>query len=571
MLHRGKRVAALVASLAVAVSVAACGQDLPPSAVEGTQVTVAWSGPLTSTNPASVLGQGPGDLDVAAMTRSRFGAVVKGGFVPDPSFGAVKVLDQKPFTVRYDLAEPDWSDGVPLDAADLLLAWIAGTDRRSGFQTLPGGLAQGDSLVQVDEFGRAITVSFRQPVRDWSSALEPTVPAHVVGRLAFGVEDPMEAKHRLIEVIRDRDSQALIKVAKTWNEAFSLKPGKAPARELLLSSGPYVVDEVGKVKDGGQRVSLLANSAYVGVHAPKVARIDLVQTPDGRKLAALGATADVIELPPTRKNWEAVHELERRDYTSTPTNDGSLWMLALRTDTGLFKRQPARAAFLRSVPREELVKAGAGPWGGVFESTDMLLSAPGGDAAEVIREDAKFKESLGSAEDPAVELANAGLSRGTTVCVGYDARDAFAQAAFRALGPGMAEAGWAIRDCGRSGFSPTAKGGWQAMLVRAPVPVTTLELSLLWGGSPALNLTGLASPGRDGMIARLDRTTDIYAARDLLGKIERSIVDDAIAVPLAMNPVVVVSSPHVTGVAVQPGPAAALTSSAAAWSVVPGK
>lgn len=557
--------------LAGLVLSACSGPGLPASVAKDTKVTVAWSGPLTSTNTASLLGQSPDNLDVASMTRSRFGAVVNGRFAPDTSFGAVKIVDQKPFSVRYDLAEPDWSDGVPLDAADLLLAWIAGSDRRSGFQPLPTGLAQSESLVEVDEFGRAITVSFAQPVRDWNSALEPTVPAHVVGRLAFGVEDPMEAKQRVIEVVRDRDSQALIEVAKAWNEAFSLEPGKAPARELLLSSGPYVVDEVDTGKDGGQVVSLRANPAYVGAHAPKVARIDLVQTPDGRKLEALGTTADVIELPPDQKNWEAIHELERRDYTSTSTNDGSLWMLALRTDSGVFKRHPARAAFLRSVPREQLVKAGAGPWGGAFESSDMLLSAPGGDAAEVIREDAKFKEKLGPAEDPAVELASAGLSRGTPVCVGYDTRDAFAQAAFRALGPGMAEAGWAIRDCGRSGFSPTAKGAWQAMLVRAQVPSTTLELSLLWGGSPALNLTGLASPGREGMIARLDRTTDIYAVRELLAKIERSIFEDAIAVPLAMNPVVVVSAPHVTGVAAQPGPAAVLTSSAAEWSVVPGK
>lgn len=571
MLHRGKRVAALVATFAVGMSLTACGQKLPPTAVKGSKVTVAWGGPLTSTNTASLLGQSPGNLDVAAMTRSRFGAVVNGDFTPDTSFGAVKIVDQKPFTVRYDLTKPTWSDGVPLDAADLLLAWIAGSDRRSGFQVLPTGLAHSDRLVKVDEFGRAITVAFDQPVTDWNSALEPTVPAHVVGRLAFGVDDPMEAKQRVIDVIRDRDSQALIKLAKAWNEGFALKRDKAPAADLLVSSGPYLVDRVSTGKGGTQRVTLLANGAYVGVHAPKVARIDLVQTPASGRLAALGKQADVTEIAPTAQNYAAVHELERRDFRSTPTNDGSLWLLALRADSGVFKRLPARAAFLRAVPRDDMVKAGAGAWGGAFESSDLLLAAPGGDAAKVIQEDAQFKEKLGSGGDPAAERASAGVPAGTPVCVAYDAGDRFAKAAFRALGPGMAEGGWAVRDCGRPGFSAASKGSWQATLVRVPVPVSTLELSLLWGGSGAVNLTGLASPGRDGMIARLERTTDVYAARDLRATIERSIVDDAIAVPVAMNPVVVVSTPRVTGISVQAGPAGALTALAAGWSVVPGK
>jgi peptide/nickel transport system substrate-binding protein len=569
VLHRGKRAAALVASFAIGLSLTACGQGLPPTAIKGTKVTVAWSGPLTSTNTASLTGQTPANLDVAAMTRGRFGTSVKGAFAPDTSFGAVKIVRQKPFTVRYDLTRPTWSDGVPLDAADLLLAWIAGSDRRSGFQVLPNGLAHGDRLVKVDEFGRAITVAFDQPVRDWNAALEPTVPAHVVGRLAFGVEDPMEAKQRIVDAARTRDSGDLLKIAKAWNEGFALARGKAPDPELLVSSGPYRVDEVGGTK-AGQRVTLVANGAYVGVHTPHVARIDLVQTPSSRKLAALEHAADVTEIVPTTENWNAVHELERRDYRETPTNDGTMWVLALRA-TGVFAQQPARVAFLRSVPRSDLVKAGGGPWGGVFESSDMLLSAPGGDAAQVIQEDAQFKEKLDSGGDAAEEAARAGIRRGTPVCVAYDAADPFATAAFRALGPGMADGGWAIRDCGRRGFAPGGKGGWQAMIVRVPVPVSTTELALLWGGSPALNLAGVTSPGRDGMIARLDRTTNIYDDRALRAKIERSIVDDAIALPLAMNPVVVVSSPHVTGVTAQPGPAGAATALAAAWSVVPGQ
>lgn len=567
-MHRGKRAAALAASVALGMPLTACGQQLPPTVVKGTLVTVAWPGPLTSTNTASMAGQTTADLDVAALTRSRFGTVVKGAFTPDTSFGAVKIVDEKPFTVRYDLTKPAWSDGVSLDAADLLLAWAAGSDQRAGFRVLPSGLAHSDRLVKVDEFGRSVTVAFDQPVNDWQGALEPTVPAHVVGQRAFGVEDPMEAKQRVVDAIRDRDSDALLKIAKVWNDDFALERDTTPDPGLLVSSGPYRVDRVRGGKDGPQRVTLVANSTYAGVHAPKVARIDLVQTPESARLRGLGHTADVAEIAPTPQNWEAVHALERRDFQEAPGHDGSMWVLALRADSAPFRQLPARTAFLRAVPRGDLVDAAAGEWGGVFEPSDTLLAAPGGDGAEVIAEDAQFKQKLGSGGDPATERAGAGLAAGTPVCVAYDAADRFAKAAFSALGPGMAEGGWAVRDCGKAGFSPAAKGSWQAALVRVPVPESMLELSLLWGSA---GLSGLPSPGRDGMIARLDRTTDLYASRDLRAKIEKSIVDDAIAVPLAMNPVVVVSSPHVTGVTVQSGRAGVLTSLAAAWTVVPGK
>src|SRR5690606_33210081 len=44
----------------------------------------------------------------------------------DESLGTAQVVDNNPFTVRYTVADAArWSDGTPVDATDLLLAWAA--------------------------------------------------------------------------------------------------------------------------------------------------------------------------------------------------------------------------------------------------------------------------------------------------------------------------------------------------------------------------------------------------------------------------------------------------------------
>lgn len=113
-----RRIAAPLAA-ALALSVTACAPALPETVVPGSAVTVGWPSAFTSGNAEAA--PTPGNLDIAAMTRAGFGDLVDGEFVADDSFGTVSIVSDDPFTVRYDLREPAWSDGIPLDAADLLL------------------------------------------------------------------------------------------------------------------------------------------------------------------------------------------------------------------------------------------------------------------------------------------------------------------------------------------------------------------------------------------------------------------------------------------------------------------
>ena len=110
-------------ALLLAASLTACAPALPETVVPGTEITVGWTGAFTSANAAA--SPTSGNIAIAETIRGGFGDVIDGEFVADESFGVVTIVEDDPFTVRYDLAEPAWSDGIPLDAADLLLGWAA--------------------------------------------------------------------------------------------------------------------------------------------------------------------------------------------------------------------------------------------------------------------------------------------------------------------------------------------------------------------------------------------------------------------------------------------------------------
>ncbi len=61
----------------------------------------------------------------------------------------------------------------------------------------------------------------------------------------------MEAKQAVIRAIQDDDRSALDEIAEVWNEGFEISGDDEIDADLLLSSGPFLVDEV-RDEDGGR-------------------------------------------------------------------------------------------------------------------------------------------------------------------------------------------------------------------------------------------------------------------------------------------------------------------------------
>ena len=544
-----------------------CAAGLPASVVPNTMVTVGWDGELTSLNAAA--SPTPGNIDIAEATRGDFGDVVDGDFVPDESFGRITIVSDIPFTVRYDLAEPAWSDGIPLDAADLMLGWAASTGILLDEESDDGAEPEDAPVVSaLDEFARAIEVTFPEQTSAWQSAIEVAVPAHVVGERALRLDDAMEAKQSVIRAIQEEDRTALGAIADAWTEGFDVTEQTPIPAALRLSSGVFQVDRVTRAPNG-QSVTLVPNRSYRGAVSPQLARVDLVP-PGDDPVYAIGGLLDVVQVAPTTQNRGRIRELERRDHPVLTSHDGSVWALLLRP-AGVFAQPVARAAFLRAVPARDVVERGTGEWASAYTATTSMLSAPGSRAYDVVNEDSGFASTLGTpSQDAALDREGAGIAAGSPVCVLYDRGSEFAVGGFAALRDTAGAEGWNVVDCGTHDIAAAiSQPGWDAAIARVPLPQTPEQIAAQWGSGSGTSLIGDANPDRDALIAELAQTVDVYETRELLARIESSIVRAAVARPLAVNPRVTITDRNVTGVSVRNGPVASLTNGLAQWTVAP--
>ncbi|WP_194421438.1 ABC transporter substrate-binding protein [Microbacterium abyssi] len=561
-----RRVAAVGAAAGLAVALTACAPALPESVVPGSAAVVGWSGEFTSANAAASPTRG--NVDIAEAIRADFGDVIDGEFVADEGFGTVTITREDPFTVRYDLAEPVWSDGIPLDAADLLLGWAAASGHLPLEDEAQDGGEGADAehrMPAIDEFARAIEVTFPQPIMQWQSAVSAPVPAHVVGARAFGLDDPMQAKQAVIAAIEDGDEQALESIATVWHEGFEITDGDDASG--VLSSGPYTVDRI-EASDDGQSVSLAPNPSYRGLESSKIARIDLVP-PGDDPIAAIGDVLDVAQVAPTAANRAVIRELERTDHVIDIQHDGTMWALLLNP-SGVFGQHAARTAFIHASPATAMSDGGAGEWTSAYTATTSMVSAPGSRTYDIVNEDSGFTETLGTpGDDPALEREASGHPAGTRVCVLYDRGSEFAAGAFNALRAVAADSGWSVADCGSDDFDAAVEQrDWNAVIARVPIPQSPDGIADQWGAQGAASITGDASAERDALIAQLARTPDVYEARDVTAQIEATIVRSAIAVPIAVNPRLSIIDRDVTGAAPRSGAEAPLTHGLTRWAVV---
>ncbi|MFC7430840.1 MULTISPECIES: ABC transporter substrate-binding protein [unclassified Agrococcus] len=583
-----RRARPVVAAAAALVLLTACGPSLPQSVVEGSEVAIGWQGELTSTNVASTAGATPGNVDVAAATRAQFASIGNdGALVANTDLGTVEIESDDPFTVRFDVADGvSWSDGVPLDAADLLLAWAAGSNALApgGFDpeasvddagalvvpddvawfdvAEPGGLALAEGEPELDEFERRLDVTLSAPVEDWQTMLQLAVPAHVVGQRALGIDDPMEAKQAVLDAIRIADPEALAAIAAEWNDGFAIDAD--PDAALLVSSGPYVVADV---DDGG--VTLEPNRRYAGT-TPTIESVELVSLPVDRLVTAVGSDVEAIEVEPTEENFVPIRDLTRNGFVLTAAQTGEIWTLQLRGDRGVLQSTLARQSLLHGIPRSDVIAAAGGQWAQSMGTTDVALFPTGSPGYQIALQDAGFAQRWGTsdAELSAIEREQAGVAAGTAICVVYDRTEPFAARAFQALAAGVAESGWAIADCGADDLDARiAEGGWDAVIAAVPLPTTAEEVAAQWGTGGSENLTGIGDPERDALIASSGTRTDPFLERDDLVAVETSIVAQGVVLPLSNVVVADVVAPGVEGVQPRNGPDARLTWQLEAWAL----
>src|SRR5918993_1601127 len=130
---RMKRISAAVALTAAGALVisgcAAGGGDSGDDSglVEGSSITAAWNQAFYSYNSNTSFGNATANNNINYLTLDGFNYYNNTPeLVKNESFGSYELVSEDPLTVTYSINEGvNWSDGTPIDAADLMLYWAA--------------------------------------------------------------------------------------------------------------------------------------------------------------------------------------------------------------------------------------------------------------------------------------------------------------------------------------------------------------------------------------------------------------------------------------------------------------
>jgi peptide/nickel transport system substrate-binding protein len=540
--------------------------------VDGSTVTVASAQPFTSFNDQTTFGNTPANSGIVEATNAGFTYYDdQPALVRDESFGHYEIVSNDPFTVRYTIAEGvTWSDGEPVDAADLLLAWAANsgqlntegfdpsryTDAESGqFTDFPAdvvyfdgasrsGLQHVSHTPQLGQDGRSITLQYDEFFVDWQLAFDVGLPAHIVAEQAATFTATKDetagalAKKAVIKAISDRDAAALAPLAAAWNSAFNSTTDAA----LLVSSGPYMVTDLTPEKS----VTLSANPLYTGDRRPRFETIviETIADPLATVKALANGSVDVIAPTPTE---DVVHALSALDDVVVSTDSSGLFEhLDLQfsgAKSSTFTDPLLREAFLLTVPRAQMVRDLVKP---VAPDATVRASFVLTDGTGAFEQDIAKARTL---------IAQAGATA-PPVCVLFDPSNPRRVAEFELIKASGEKAGFAVSDCSASDWEGFlgVQGAYDAALFawnETSTAVSSPEARLR-STSTVSNFSHYASQSVDALLDRLAVEDDPAAQRALLEKVDAQLWADSYGVPLYQFPSIVAHSRDVENVSASP-------------------
>ena len=572
---------AIVAASALILS--ACATPTQSAIEQDTRITVGWNQPFYSYNEATANGNATANAVIKYMT---VGAFQYYNDVPelvkDESFGTIEKLSDDPMTVKYTIAkDTQWSDGTPVDAADMLLQWAAdsGTfnegdpvtyDSESGAiidhqnlyfdaAAVGGGLAKVTQVPEIGDNGKSITLVYDSPFVDWEIALAaPMVPAHVVAMHALDITDAQEAKDTLIKAIQDKDTATLKPIADFWNSGFDFAD-LPDDPSLYLASGPYVISELSA---DDAFVTLIANPEYKGDLKPKVETITVrynedpmaqVQALQNGELDIINpqATADVITAlngvdgVTVQTGVEATYEHVDLVYKNAGPFDPATY--GGDADTA----RMVRKAFLLALPRQEVIDKIIKPLNPEAEVRNSQTRVPGSAGYDdIVASNGSDAYATVDIEGAKQLLADAGVTTPVDVTLLYGKSNARRSAEYQLFAESEGDAGFNLIDGGDDNWSAqlgtgtydASLFGWQSTSLGISESAATFRSD---GGN---NLTGFASDKIDALYTELETTFDEADQLKILGDVETELWADAYGVTIFQFPGVVANRDTVSGV-----------------------
>ncbi|MCY7325447.1 MAG: ABC transporter family substrate-binding protein [Microbacteriaceae bacterium] len=580
-----------VAVLAVgALALTGCTPPRASEVIEGTSITVAWNDSYYAFND--------GLADTNASSNAVVNYMAKDGFqyydnnselIPQTAFGSIEKTSDDPLTVKYTVNEDvKWSDGTPVDAADLLLYWAAftthvqngegvadeetleltgqeGTFWNTG--TVEGfGLDLVEETPEIGDDGRSITLVYSDFYVDWQLgfAVSP-VSAHGTVQLAYpgkydGEDGAKKAKEDITKAIQDKDFDFLAPVSESYNQDYKFTDTPTEPQKLY-GTGAYTITEI---NSADKFVTLTANPEYTWGPSPKYESITVRAIPDAQaQLTALAnGEVSIVAGQPTA---DIADQLEAGiagvEFAGAP--EGTYEHIDLQvTNGGAFdpatyggdedKALAIRQAFLKTIPRGKILETLIKPLQPDAELRNSQIFLPGTPGAEAAAEVNGTLDLV----DPDIEGAKALLAEAGVTSV--DVRMLFSStnprrgSEYTLIAESAKEAGINVINASSEtwgGDLETNKAGYDAALFGWNSTSTAIgESGANYQTTGLNNYYGWSNAELDDLFDKLGRETDEGKQQEILVKAEEIIGAQAWSVPIFQFPGIVSWSSKIDGV-----------------------
>lgn len=546
-----------------------------------TSVNIAWNQPFYSYNQNSITGNATANSVITYLTKSGFNFYDQDlNLVQDESFGTYEKTSDDPLTVKYTFADTaTWSDGVAVSPTDFLLEWAAqsGTFNNVEAETdEEGNVTNQDALdagiyfdaaspcaaligtPEID--GSSITFTYSKPFADWETCMTaPTLPAHVVGERALEETDAEAATQAVQDAILNNDAATLGPISKVWSNDFNYTELPDDAN-LYLANGAYVMTDF--VKD--QYMTLKANDAYKGDHKAEVGTVTVRWNGDpmGQVQALQNGEVDLISPQATADVLEALKGID--GLTVETSDEGTYEHVDLQFANGgpfdpatyggdADKALKVRQAFLKTIPRQDIVDSLIKPLNENAEVRNSYTMVPGSPNYDSIVEASGQGTVYGDVdiEGATALLAEAGVTN-VNVRLLFDPENTRRQNEYQLIAASAAKAGitvtpyqvqsdWGTDLSNATSYYDAALFGWQSQ----STAVTESDANYRTGATN--NFYGYSNPEVDTLFDQLQVTTDSSEQGDILGQIEKHLVDDAFGVTIFQFPGVTAWNPEKIG------------------------
>ncbi|MFT4235381.1 MAG: ABC transporter family substrate-binding protein [Microbacterium sp.] len=587
-----------------ALVLSGCGNPYQSEVVEGTEITVAYNEGFMAFNDDSSAGNNTANSNVKYVTDvasswAYYDNTPK--LVKNTDFGTYEQTSEDPLTVDYKItADAVWSDGVPIDEADMLMMWAAMSGNVEGGWS-PAATTGWNLITTMPETGdKEITFVYDEPYVDWELIQPLGVSAHGTYALAYPDEytevqaawDTYEssqsdddftaytdaaktfaetAKQKVVDAITDGDTAVLEKLATAWNDAYVYTSmPESPA--AFLTAGQYNLLDTKE----DEYTTLVANPLFTWGDSPKYEKITIRAIADstaalqaleageldiwtGQPDADVLAAAQKISSAEIQQGIQASHE----HVDLTVNNGGPFDPESYGGDEE--KALKVRQAFLKTIPRQQIVDNIIKP----LQSDAEVRNANLVSAADTVRYPI-LTANNGSADYAEVDidgakalLEEAGVTDTIEVGFWYPEGNVRRGQEFSLIAESAAKAGFKLVDESEPNWAFTDPS--QAPINPHDATIFAWsQTSLAVGGSDQMyacyddpadkggNYMGYCNEELTELLKTLNVTADADAQTEILDKAEQLIWADAVTIPIFQFPGLWVSSKNVTGVKAMP-------------------